>query len=150
MLRATSLRPESEREDVGGLPEKVVLVALVWVALLVAEADTAETLSIADRVLDSALVEVLLKVLLIGIFGVKLGVIAGICGSGVERVVAEAKLWSVGVSAKVAANFVSNDCEDSGDRSRSSDEESSPEALSASRTDRLFRVWSPSSADGST
>jgi len=120
---------------------------LAWVALLVAEVVTAETLSIADREFEDALVVELLKVLLIGIVGVKLGVIAGTGGSGEERVVAEAKLWSFGVSAKASATFASNDCEVSEDGSRSPDEESSPEARSASRTDRLFRGWSLSTAD---
>ena len=131
----------------GWLPEIVVLVVLVWVALLVAEVVTAETLSVADREFEAALVEMLLKVLLFGIVGVKLGVIAGTGGGGEERVVAEAKLWSLGASAKASATFAARNCEDSEDGSRSSDEESSPEARSASRTDRLFRGWSPSTAD---
>ena len=144
LLRATSLRPESEREDVGVVPE---IVVLVWVTLLVVDVVTAETLSMADRALDDALVDLLLKVLLIGIVGVKLGEIAGTGGSEEERVVAEAKLRSLVVSAKTSATFKSNNCEDSEDGSLSSGEESSPEARSASRADRLFRGWSPSTAD---
>lgn len=131
----------------GVVPEIVVLVVLVWATLLVAEDEPAETLSMADRALDDALVEVLLKVLLIGRAGVKLGVIAVTGGSEEERVEAKAKLWSLVASAAVAAASGSNKCDDLEDGSRSSDDESSPEVRSASRADRLLRAWLLSTAD---
>ena len=118
MLRATSPRPDSGREEVGVPPEMVALVVFVCVPPLVADVVTAETPSRVDRAFDPTLGKALVNVLLIGSVAVKLGVIAVGGGSGVESVVAESKLSSSVVLAAAAVAIESISCDDSEDGSR--------------------------------